>query len=89
MPNDADILASLRRIEDLLRTITKAQLAPIIQRELCDDKTQQLYELTGTMAQKDICKALSRSASTVSDTWKRWERLGLLTKDRGHYRKVL
>lgn len=89
MANDAEILASLRRIEELLGTMTKAQLAPIIQKELCDDKAQQLYELTGTMPHKDICKALSCSASTVSDTWKRWERLGLLIKDRGHYRKVL
>jgi transposase len=64
-------------------------LAPVLQKEFADPRTRELYELTGTYGQREIKKKLNMSANTISDAWKRWEQLGLLTREGQEYRKVL
>lgn len=85
----SEVLKKLNRIEQLLVLVTKAQLAPVLQKEFSDPRTRELYELTGTYGQREIKKKLNMSANTISDAWKRWEQLGLLTREGQEYRKVL
>jgi DNA-binding MarR family transcriptional regulator len=89
MSNLPEVLKSLNRIEQLLVLLTKAYLAPVLQKEFADPRMLQLYELTGTHGQREIKKKLNMSANTISDAWKRWERLGLLTREGQEYRRVL
>lgn len=84
-----EVLKKLNRIEQLLVLVTKAQMTPVLQKEFTDPRMLQLYELTGTHGQREIKKKLNMSANTISDAWKRWEQLGLLTKEGQEYRKVL
>jgi hypothetical protein len=89
MDEKGEIIASLRRLEASLEILVKAQLAPVAEVEFANQKMATLYELTGHATQPEIKKRLRISANTISDTWKRWERLGLLVKDGQRYRKVL
>jgi len=89
MDHNDEILASLSRLEASLEILIKAQLAPVEKAEIGNEKMAALYELTGSATQPEIKKKLRMSANTISDTWKRWERLGLLVKDGNRYRKVL
>ena len=83
------ILTSLARIEDKLGTLVKVSLRPIFESELSDPKMAKLYDLTGRKSASELTKTLSCSASTVSSTWQRWERMGLIVKEGNQYRKVL
>ena len=85
----SEVVKHLNRIEQLLVLMTKAQLASVFQKEFADPRMLQLYELTGTHGQREIKKRLNMSANTISDAWKRWEQIGLLTRERQEYRKVL
>jgi len=77
------------RTEELLEVIAKALMAPVMDTELADAKSAKLYELTGKASQAKIIEKLSMSSATISSTWKRWERMGLIVKDGKTYRKVL
>lgn len=85
----SEVLNKLNRIEQLLVLVTKAQLEHVLQKEFADPRMRQLYELTGTHGQREIKKKLNMSANTISDAWKRWEQLGLLTREGQEYRRVL
>ena len=89
IPKHEDILAKLEKIEELLHAIFKSQLAPVLEKELGDQKMADLYEFTGTMSQSELKKKLKCSPNTITDAWKRWEQLGLLVKKGKQYRKVL
>jgi predicted transcriptional regulator len=69
--------------------LARTQLGPILQAELTDPKLAKLYEMTGEVTASDCAKKLSCSKSTVIESWKRWERLGILQKDGARYRKTL
>jgi DNA-binding MarR family transcriptional regulator len=83
-----EVLEILRRIEQWMAMIAKAQLAPLLEAELDDPRMAELYKLTGTHGQREIKKKLSMSANTISDAWKRWERLGLIVREGHEYKKV-
>ncbi len=81
--------AVLTRIEYLLQVIAKVQLAPLVERELVDDRTRSLYELTGTVTAAEAARKLKLGKKTVLDTWKRWESLGLVMRDGKQYKKAI
>jgi hypothetical protein len=83
------VVDRLDRIETWLSVLVKIQLGPVLDRETSDPRAAQLYALTGEVPAKDIAKKLKCSMTTVSESWKRWERLGLLERDGNRYRKVL
>jgi DNA-binding MarR family transcriptional regulator len=87
--NGDPVVDRLERIEMWLNVLVRIQLAPILDRETSDPRSAQLYELTGEVPAKEIAKKLKCSMTTVSDSWKRWERLGLLVKEGSRYRKVV
>jgi len=89
MSDLSEVVKKLNRIEQLLVLVTRAHLAPVFEKEFADPRMFQLYELTGTHGQREIKKKLNMSANTISDAWKRWEQLGLLTREGQEYRKVL
>lgn len=89
LTDNNEILDTLRRIEEWLAILAKAQLAPIAKAELSDPKMAQLYKLTGSASQAEIQTKLKMSPNTVSDMWKRWEQIGLLVRDGKRYRRVL
>jgi hypothetical protein len=78
-----------KRIEDLLETLVKINLAPVIKSELSDSKMKRLYEMTGKYRVTEISKKLGFATGKISLTWQRWERQGLLKKEGKSYRKVL
>ena len=89
MDSNEEVLAALTRIEYWLAILAKAQLVPIVNAELAEQKMAQLYALTGSATQREIKKKLRVSANTISDAWNRWERMGLIVRDGTQYRKVL
>lgn len=78
----------LDRIEKLLTVIAKSVSASVMAEELREPKMAKLYELTGTVTADDAAKQLSCSKTTVSDAWKRWERLGLVVTSGRRYERV-
>jgi Mn-dependent DtxR family transcriptional regulator len=86
---DAEILDCLRRIERSVAILVRAQLRPVLEKELSDKRMSDLWRLTGIATQRDVKKKLKMSANTISATWQRWERLGLLVKDGKEYRRAL
>ena len=84
----SQIVDQLDRIEHWLSTIAKLQLAPVIDAELSNSRMSKLYELTGTCPKNEIAKKIKCSGTTISESWKRWERLGILVKEGNRYRKV-
>lgn len=85
---DSEILDCLRRLERSLAILVRTQLGPVLERELTDKRMADLWELTGNATQRDVKKRLNMSANTISATWQRWERLGLLVRDGKEYRKA-
>jgi Predicted transcriptional regulator len=85
-----DIGLLLQRTNDLLETLVRLQLRPIIESELSDTKKKKLYELTGgSLPIKQISERVGLATGTISQTWQRWEDAGLLIKNGKSYRKVL
>lgn len=89
MNEQTEVLTCLRRIEDLLTTLVKAQLADVLAKELSAPKMKKLYDLTGDYAVRELEEKISLSRSTISNIWQRWERLGFLIKDGKQYRTVI
>lgn len=83
-----DILESLKRIEQSLSVLVRAQLGPILQKELADKRMAELWDLTGRATQRQVKTSLNMSANTISAAWQRWERLGLLVKNGNEYRRA-
>ncbi len=62
----------------------------MLDEELARRKNEQLYKLTGgDLPVGAISTRIGLAASTISETWQRWERQGLLVKDGKRYKKVL
>jgi predicted transcriptional regulator len=80
---------TLLRIEKLLQTVIKAQLVPLLDKELADNRMKELYKLTGSTTAKDAAKKLKCSMTTVVDAWQRWEAMGLISKEGRQYQKVV
>lgn len=89
MNQELDIVARLRRIEDLLTALVKSKLTSVIEQELSDPKMKKLYELTGECTVRELKKKTGFAIGTISRIWQRWENLGLIVKDGKRYRKVV
>ena len=76
------------RVERLLAALVKLQMAPILETELRDDFHRRLYALTGKATSRQIQKKLRCGANRISDTWARWERMGIIAKDGATYRRI-
>ncbi len=87
--HQSDELAVLKRIQELLEAIAKAQLSAVVGEQLSDPKHKSLYELTGKATVQQLIKKTKLSAGTISATWQKWETLGLIVKDGKRYKKVL
>ena len=88
MSDNEETLKVLRRIEQWVAMLAKAQLSPILKAELSDPRMAPLYKVTGTLGQREIKKKLNMSANTISGAWQRWEQQGLLIKEGNEYRKA-
>jgi hypothetical protein len=86
--NEKEISEAIPRIEALLSTLVKLQMAPVLERELQEIFCRKLWSLTGKATSRDIQKKLKCGAKRISDTWSRWEQAGLITRDGQTYRKV-
>lgn len=82
------LLDTLDRIEDLVRAIGKAVLAPTIDSELADKKNRQVYDGIGKYTGAELAKKTGFSTGKISGLLQRWEAAGLLIKDGNKYRKL-
>jgi Fic family protein len=85
----SELGATLRRIEELLATVVKAGLAPVLESELADKGQRFLYEHVGKLTGQELAKKSGLSTSTVSRTLQKWEQLGLLVKEGKGYRRIV
>lgn len=85
---DGELLDCLQRIERSVSILVRAELGPVLEKELSDKRMADLWKLTGKATQRDVKKRLNMSANTISATWQRWERLGLLVRDGKEYRRA-
>jgi hypothetical protein len=86
---NAQLVQVLTRIGDLLELLVRAQLAPVLEKELTDPQMRKLYELTGVLTTSQLVKRMSFSAGKISAVWARWETLGLIRKEGGRYKRVV
>ena len=84
-----DLLHALERNNELLTLIAKFTASNFLENEITDTKLKKLYELTGNKTQKEISKSLSMGDKTITAAWKRWESIGLLSKEGKTYRRIL
>ncbi len=83
------IISLLERNNDLLTVLAKAQLSDALEDELGNAKHRKLYELTGkNIAVTKIASQIGVSTGSISRTWQRWERMGILAKEGGQYRRI-
>lgn len=78
-----------KRIEELLETLVKIGLSPVLNKELKDAKMRKLYELTGKEGVTEISKRIGFAAGKISQIWQRWEREGLIRKEGKFYKRIL
>jgi Fic family protein len=87
---DHDLGTLIRRTNELLTVLAKSTMAPVLREELRDQQRKELYRLTGgSLSVTEISKKLKLSVGTISNTWQRWEELGLLAKAGKRYRRLL
>jgi hypothetical protein len=89
MADQQDVLARLSNIENSLALLVRLQLGPVLDRELAEEKMEQLYRLTGKASVIEIKHKLKLGTGTISDAWKRWERLGMVTKTGKQYLPIV
>ena len=87
--SDEKIRDGFARIEGLLLTLVKLQMAPVLENELKDDFARKLWNLTGKATTREIQKKLKCSPNRISDTWVRWEMSGLIIKDGKSYQRIV
>lgn len=90
MGDQNELIALLKRNNDLLLVLAKAQINGVMANELNDKKNKKLYALVGkgkTGAQ--ISKELGISTGLISETLQRWESIGALIKEGNKYRRLI
>ena len=81
-------LKILKRIEELLRVIARAQVSSRLKERFADPEMRKLYGLTGRYTIRELEKKTGMSKSAISLIWKEWETEGLLLKEGKKYKKV-
>lgn len=86
----SDLSDQLARTNELLGILVKVQLRDVISVELADAKKRKLYDLTGgALSVKQLSQQLGMSTGTISQTWQKWDEVGLLVKHGSKYRRTL
>ena len=86
---NSEIVSLLKRNNELLAVLAKTQLSEVFDKELVDPKRRKLYDLTGkNVPVKQIAGKIKMSTGVISETWQRWERMGIVIKDGKQYRRV-
>jgi len=89
MSDQEELVLLLRRTNELLTVLAKAQLRSVFESEHANSKKMKLYELTGkSLTAKQISSKLNMSTATISGTWKHWETLGIIVKEGKKYRRI-
>ena len=89
MSNQSELALLLKRNNELLTVLAKAQLSSIIENELSDDKKKKLYKLTGkSLTGKQVSTKLGMSTGAISGIWQHWESQGILIKEGQKYRRI-
>ena len=88
--NDQDeIITLLRRNNELLAVLVKAQLRSVFVSELADGKKKKLYGLVGdSLTGLQMSKKLGMSTGAISGILKSWEIQGILVKEGCKYRRI-
>jgi len=84
-----DLLETAHGVEKLLSVIAKQMLRQVMTEELADEKAVTVYSATGEKTITEIAALTGWSPATISRTWSRWERVGLLEKNGRSYRKTV
>jgi hypothetical protein len=88
-PTNEELNEGIARIEGLLRTLVRIQMAPILERELTNGFASKLWPLTGMAKRNDIMKKLKCGPNRVAEMWARWEQFGLIVKKGHNYKKMV
>ena len=90
MVDNSELVGLVKRTNDLLLVLVKAQMREVLERELTDTKRKKLYELTGAgIPTKTLSQRVGMATGIISETWQRWEQVGMLVKEKGKYRRIL
>ena len=65
---DEQLLSRLQRIEGILATLLKVEIAPLLREALQDPVDQKLFEMTGSATSREIRKALKIGQNRISET---------------------
>jgi predicted transcriptional regulator len=87
--SEKEVLEGIARIEGLLSTLVKLQMAPVLEHELTDDFARKLWDMTGKATTAEIQKRLKCRRTRISDTWARWDKTGLIKKDGRSYHRIV
>jgi Mn-dependent DtxR family transcriptional regulator len=86
---EKELVAGVKRVEDLLTILVRWNLAERLSGALKSEKERAIYGLTGLKTQPEIAKVAKVSARTVTNLWTRLEEQGLLRKVGQSYGKML
>jgi len=84
-----EILLTLKRIEELLTTLTKVALSEVVEKVYSDAKHRTIYENVERLTFKQLTNKTGFSTATISRLCQGWEHAGLLRKDGKKYRRLL
>ena len=77
----------IKKIREMMEFLVKQEISKELNKLTLKEKG--IYNLTGDIGQREIRKKLKVSADTVSNTWKKLEKKGLLKKEGKGYGKVV
>lgn len=84
----AELVSATRRIEQLVEILAKQSIRQVMADELSDPDSEALYNATGTKTITEISTEIGWSPATISRTWARWSRAGLVVKVGRSYRRT-
>lgn len=88
MTDNVEVVSRLERTNELLAAILKALSSDVLKEELKNEKLKKLYGMTGQAPVKELAAKVGMGVGPISETWQRWESLGLLVKDGKSYRRL-
>ena len=80
MNDDSDVQPVLLRIENLLQSLLRLEIARTIASNAIDETDRQVFELTGVKKRDEICRDLKLSPNTLTEIRNKLVRQGLLVR---------